>query len=347
MLHVYTSTDFILADTPDTLAAVDVLGGVPMLTPERFAIERADAHLLLIEEDVLAARCSLWWRGGPAVPGERPGLVGHYATVDDAAAEAVLSRAADLLRARGCTLAIGPMDGATWRGYRFVTQHAPQERGAEPAFAMEPAHPAAYPQQFAANGFAPLATYRSALVPDLRRLPGDSSGAPPGLRLRPLDPGRLDGELEALYDLMCASFREALLYTPPPKEAFVERYRKLLPQVDPRLVLLAEQGGRLAGCCFLLPDYRQAARGAVVDTVILKTLAVHPDWQGRGFGRWLVAEAHRTARACGFRRAIHALMHEANPSIRISGATARPIRRYTLFAKPLRANEAKPVKRNT
>jgi hypothetical protein len=45
--------------------------------------------------------------------------------------------------------------------------------------------------------------------------------------------------------------------------------------------------------------------------------------------------AQRKARALGFRRAIHALIHESNVSGRISARTAQTMRRYALFAKPL------------
>ena len=72
-----------------------------------------------------------------------------------------------------------------------------------------------------------------------------------------------------------------------------------------------------------------------MSTVILKTLAVHPDYSGLGLGGLLTARSHDAARQLGYHRVIHALMHETNKSRRISGHTAVPVRRYTLFAKPL------------
>lgn len=41
------------------------------------------------------------------------------------------------------------------------------------------------------------------------------------------------------------------------------------------------------------------------------------------------------ARALGFTRAIHALMHETNKSRNLSAHYAKTIRRYTLFSKKL------------
>ena len=40
-------------------------------------------------------------------------------------------------------MAVGPMDGSTWRRYRFIT-----ERGAEPAFFLETYNPDVWPLNF-------------------------------------------------------------------------------------------------------------------------------------------------------------------------------------------------------
>ena len=49
----------------------------------------------------------------------------------------------------------------------------------------------------------------------------------------------------------------------------------------------------------------------------------------------LVGMVQRKAYELGYRRAIHALMHERNVSQNISRRYARPIRRYALFARAL------------
>ena len=44
---------------------------------------------------------------------------------------------------------------------------------------------------------------------------------------------------------------------------------------------------------------------------------------------------HQAMHEAGYRRSLHALMHDDNPSGKISRHTAEVIRRYTLFARPL------------
>src|SRR6516164_8553648 len=83
----------------------------------------------------------------------------------------------------------------------------------------------------------------------------------------------------------------------------------------------------------------QAQSGGPVDTAIVKTMAVHPDYGGVGLGSLLMARCHQAIRAAGFTRAIHALFHEANRSGRISGHTSRVFRRYTLYSRPLTKEE--------
>ncbi|MFN0086638.1 MAG: N-acetyltransferase, partial [Blastocatellia bacterium] len=72
-----------------------------------------------------------------------------------------------------------------------------------------------------------------------------------------------------------------------------------------------------------------------VDTLIIKTVAVLPEAGYAGLGSLLVARAHEIAEAAGFRRVIHALMHETNRSRRISDHYAGTMRRYTLFSRAL------------
>jgi len=54
-----------------------------------------------------------------------------------------------------------------------------------------------------------------------------------------------------------------------------------------------------------------------------------------GEGGTPLLELDRSARDLGFRRAIHALIHETNVSRTISGRSARTFRRYALFSRQL------------
>jgi GNAT superfamily N-acetyltransferase len=315
------------------------LPGLSVLSPEVLDRQRPDASWMLVDQsDQIAARCSLWWRETPPMEGHRLGFIGHYAAHERGPAAQILRLACARLAEEGCSLAVAPIDGNTWQRYRLLT-----ERGPEPLFFLEPDNPDDWPGQLTGNGFAPLAEYYSAVNTDLGQ---DHTGhdeiarqvAGRGITIRSVDLDRFADELRALYALSAVSFRDNFLYTPIGEDDFVAQYRGIRPYVKPELVLLAERSGELVGFLFNVPDMLQAQRGQPIDTVIFKTMAVDPAHRDLGLGRLLIARGHLAARELGFRRAVHALMYENNRSRRISGHTARVIRRYTLFARPLGAS---------
>jgi GNAT superfamily N-acetyltransferase len=297
--------------------------------------DHPDESWAVTEGDQTLARCSLWWAAAPRLAGHRLGTIGHYFAADAAAAHRVLDDACRRLAEHGCTLAIGPMDGNTWRRYRFVT-----DRGPEPPFLLEPDNPDDWPGHFTGHCFTPLAEYFSAINDDLTRTDPQMTdvarrAADQGIVIRPIELDRFDAELRLIHALSLASFTRNFLYTAIGEEEFVAQYRGVRPHVRPELVPMAERAGELIGFLFMVPDLLQTQREQAVDTVIFKTMAVHPDHRSHGLGRLLMSLGHQTAHRLGYRRAIHALMHADNHSRRISDHTARTIRRYTLYARPL------------
>jgi predicted N-acetyltransferase YhbS len=225
------------------------------------------------------------------------------------------------------------MDGTTWRRYRLVTR-----RGTEPPFFLEPDNPDDYPAWFEAAGFSPLARYYSNLDPDL------GWGVPDavrqrlergGITIRPLDPADFTGELERIYDISIASFRNNFLYSPISRDEFLALYTRIRPVVQPELVLFAERAGEPVGFIFAVGDQLNRRAGELPETVIIKSLAVLPAWNGKGIGALLMAEVTAGARALGYRRGIHALMHEENRSRSLSGHHGTVMREYALFSRRL------------
>lgn len=325
-------------ESADARARFCSLAGLATLTPEAIERSHADAHWILNEGDSTCARCSLWWTHTPAVPGQKIGLIGHYAAHDAGAARQLLRFACDELARRGCTLAVGPMDGSTNRRYRLLT-----ERGTEPLFFLEPDNPDDWPEHFTGSGFAPLANYYSALQMGIERADGRVPAlaeqfAGEEITVRAFDAARFDEEVKRIHRVVVASFQNNTLASPIDEEEFLAQNRPLRPYVRPELILLAERAGDPIGFIFALPDWLQAQRGEKIDTVIVKTLAVHPVYSRRGLATLLTGRLRAIAHDLGYTRAIHALMHEHNVSRHISETNrGRIIRRYTLYARTLEA----------
>jgi GNAT superfamily N-acetyltransferase len=275
------------------------------------------------------ARCGLWWRSTPPYPEHRTGLIGHYKANGFGAALKLLSEACEILADRGCTLAIGPMDGSVWDSYRFVTN-----RGPEPVSSLEPDNPDSWPRHFISAGFRPLARYYSALSSSLGAVDPEVEETAArlvreGYVFRNPVMQCFEDELRRIHRIASAAFEGGFLFTPITEARFLLKYRALQSRIHPELVQLVEFRGE--PCAFLLamPD------PAREDTIILKTLAVRPEHRRRGLGKLLVCRAHHIAHEYGFRRAIHVLMHERNASVRLSGRTALRVRSFTLFGRPL------------
>lgn len=336
---------FVQATTPALIEQFCAFPGSYAVTSRSPAVADADAHWLAFGGDgAPVARCSLWWRNTPAPPAgvvneqERLGLIGHYAAAGASAGVALLEHACRELATQHCTLAVGPLDGNTFRHYRLLTERTVDGRARLPFF-LEPDNPDDWPAHFTVSGFAPLAHYFSALA---ELAPGDprtgalaEQVAAHGVRIRPVEIGQFEAELQRIFRVATESFAGNFLYTPISAAEFSAQYEPVRPLVEPRLVLIAEQNATPVGFLFALPDLAQAQRGEPIDTVIIKTVGVVPALGGIGLGGLLVAQVQEQAFQLGYRYAIHALMFEDNLSRKISARYAHPMRRYALFARPL------------
>ena len=326
-------TDISPADQADLELFCD-LKGLSDLSPSMVLQHGPDAVLMARVQGRLLARASLWWRQAPALRGERVGLIGHYAAQDSRSAIAILDDACRALALQGCSLAVGPMDGSTWRRYRLLV-----ERGDAPPFFLEPDNPDDWPLHFEAAGFRSFARYYSSINEDNARCK-DRSGLMQrveraGYTLRPLSSGDIEAELDRLWQVSSVAFRDNFLYVPISQAEFLELYTPLVRQVKPELVLIMERQGTPVAFCLALPDLLQAKRGQRVDTVIVKSIAVHESHRGKGLAAVMLAQINRTARALGMHRTIHALMQEDNASRLLDRPVMKDFRRYSLYAKAL------------
>jgi len=304
----------------------------PRFDPRLLLSRQVDEHLS--DEDG-ENHCSLWWTRVPEMPGERPGVIGHFAASAPGTAVKLLVAAVERLRSAGCTIALGPMDGNTWRRYRVLT-----ERGSEPPFFMEPDNPDWWAGAFLDSGFSPLATYTSSLVDELSRHDPRAERARvrlegQGIRFRNLRSDHFEEDLRRIYAVSVVSFTGNFLYTPIPESDFVAQYLPYREKIRSEFVYIAEDQGAPVGYLFAIPDYAELQRGAPLRTLVGKTLASLPGRRYGGLGVVLTDLLHQRASEEGFNRVIHALQYEGNSVRNMSEFFGRVMRRYTLFSRRL------------
>ncbi|MES2997665.1 MAG: GNAT family N-acetyltransferase [Verrucomicrobiota bacterium] len=317
-------------------------GPIPDEFPERNFMEdlaspgeRPDARVITIDKHgAISGHVALWWKETPEHEGSRVGAIGGFHAATPDACGQVLDAACERLTQAGCRLAVGPMNGNTWRRHRFII-----ESNGRGSYFMETRHPAAWPCWWRDAGFSELSRYRSAALPldgnrtvsaeTMQRL------AARGVTIRPLDMTRFDDELKTIFELSLTGFPENFLYTPIEAPEFFGAYGKIRPHLDPDFVRIAERDGRPCGFVFCMPDLDATKRGEK-PALIVKTLAVDPASRRFGLGSVLVDDVQTIAHAKGYREAIHATQNETNNVSRITGRHAATwFRRYGLFAKTL------------
>jgi L-amino acid N-acyltransferase YncA len=302
----------------------------------RLQMEQADQHFAALDQhQQVRARCSVWWRDTANVNGSRAGAIGHYAATDAGYGEAVLQYAIRELKSRRCDIAVGPLDGNTWRRYRFIT-----ERGDANPFFLEPDNPEEWPLHFESVGFSPLAHYVSEINPDIaNRQPELGSLRDKftdlGIQIVPVDVDDPVDDMAGIYRVVCESFKEAFMYTPLDIDNYCSMYEPLLMQVDPRLMLVAKHAGEVVGFILAPPDFLQLQYQHRMDAIVIKTVAVLPQKEYSGLGRVLIVDLLKNAIGMGFTTAISALMQTQNRSQKISSDCAGPMRAYALYAREL------------
>lgn len=278
---------------------------------------------------------SAWWRNAPQLLGERTGCIGALKASNTNAALALIHVATRALSQAGCTLAIGPMDGNSWHNYRAVTRC-----GTRAPFLFEPSPHAIEADCFEEAGYSVLARYSSSESTNLsssqeRAAKYWQSLTTQGFEITTLDGETIENMLPVIHAFMSRSFSDNFLYSPISYKDFLARYRPIIPYIDMRTLIAVRHQGKLAGLLFAIPDLMQAERGESIDTLIYKTLAIDPDYRSQGLSLAMTLYADGIAESLGYRRVIHALMHEHNRSLITSDKLAVRFREYALFARRL------------
>lgn len=265
------------------------------------------------------------------------GVIGHFEAHEAAAARLVLAEACAALAGRGVRRVLGPMNGSTWGRYRLALPGEDALVSQPPPFLGEPVNPDAYPAWFEAAGFEVAARYESRVdespqepAADARALAARVAGA--GIRVRALDLANFAAESRILFELSLAAFADNPYYTPIAWEEFQAQYEKLRGMLRPELVLIAEDAAaRPVAFQFAYLDPFAQAAGAAPRAVV-KTVATRPEARGMGLAGHMLDLLRERAVTLGARSVIHALMHVANFSMKMSSRhRSRVFRRYALY----------------
>ena len=206
---------------------------------------------------------------------------------------------------------IGPIDGSTWHGYRLVSY-----TDGSPGFPMEPSNPLWYNDVYTDLGFVPIKKYFSErfLIKDIK--PYEKSLAVTIRQFKAED-------LSVMYEISEKGFSDNFLYEPISYAEFEALYLPTVSMVAHDFILVAEVDRKAVGFLFAF---------VYQEILILKTIAVLPEYRSIGIGRRLINATLVKGEKMGIEVGIGALFIEGNTSGKIVANYGGEIfREYTLY----------------
>lgn len=168
--------------------------------------------------------------------------------------------------------------------------------------------------------------YKPGDIPDPARQLAEATETLEGLRIRSVDPTRLDAEVRTIMTIFNEAWSQNWGYLPLTERELAKMAQDLRPILDPEVALIAELNGEPAAMALSLPNVNEAIAdlhgrlfptGAIkllwrlwrrkIRSLRLVVLGIRPELRGRpelkGLSVLLYVESHRRAKARGYTEA--------------------------------------------
>ena len=309
---------------------------------QKIMIERPSEIVIFNDESNIVIGSLHLWHNRPDYNGRKTSYIGnvniHEKYRKDE--EQLFNKIFEELKKEGIETIIGPLNGTTWNTYRYVT-----EKGSRRQFLLEPWNEDYSVSLFEKLGFKPLAGYISTVMEGM-----DSDGRRnlnkkieklkkfdyyKDIKVESAENKDLLTVLNKVYDLTVEAFKNNFLYSELEREIFLKMYMSYEDKIIKKFFKMLYLGDELIGYVFGIPDYAELGYKGKIDTIILKTIAVSPEYNGKGMGYILINSLIEEAEKEGYENVIYALMHESNVSKNIGLLLGNMLRKYTLFIKEL------------
>ena len=259
--------------------------------------------------------------------------IGNYECMDNPVyAAKILTHVQSEARLMNAPYLIGPMNGSTWENYRFGISDE------NPAFFTEQFHHLYYNRHFKDAGFEPIASYYSNIDRGMKFdkpeiLKREQEFSEDGVVIRSIDLSHFEEEIERIYEFNSVAFKTNFLYTPIKKETFIAKYTHTKNYINPEFTLLAEDKNQdLIGYFFCLHDFFNSKE----KSLIVKTLARHPDPKWGGLGHVIGNVIYRKAVDLQYTSAIHSFVYQHGTSTKLTANfSGINYRNYVLYGKKL------------
>jgi GNAT superfamily N-acetyltransferase len=255
------------------------------------------------------------------------GIIGFYECIDDDKVSSLLiNKAIDYLHKNKCLKIRGPINISIWNTYRFVVDQKDNN-----SFILEPLTKNYYIKQFSNEGFKVIEEFGSAQRADFNTIlsfvKNDyESILKEGYNIRTLTKDNFIQGILSIKEMVQEIFRDSNSFVEISKEEYLylyEGYEKVLDQTF--IHIISNLDGMDVGFCTSIIDPLQK------QTIVLKTIGVLPEYQGKKVGAALLYEQHRKAQELGATKEIYALIKMGNIITKLPYPGIEVIRKYVLL----------------
>ena len=309
---------------------------------QKIMIERPLEIVIFNDESNIVIGSLHLWHNRPDYNGRKTSYIGNVNIYEKYRKdeEQLFNKVFEELKKEGIETIIGPLNGTTWNTYRYVT-----EKGNGRPFLLEPWNEDYSVSLFEKLDFKHLAGYISTVMEGM-----NSDGRKnlnkkieklkkfdyyKDIKVESAENKDLLTVLNKVYDLTVEAFKNNFLYSELEREIFLKMYMSYEDKIIKKFFKMLYLGDELIGYVFGIPDYAELGYKGKIDTIILKTIAVSPIYNGKGMGYILINSLVEEAEKEGYENVIYALMHESNVSKNIGLLLGNMLRKYTLFIKEL------------
>ena len=265
------------------------------------------------------------------------GTIGEMEISDKQYGKFLLEKCEEILKEKGLHYIVAPMNENTWGKYRTMKQS-----NGEPLFLLENVNPMSDNEILLKAGYQEIYTYtstkgklenayQSQSIEMMRKKIQEK-----GITIRNFNKENYMEDLKKIYHISLKSFGRNPLYTPIDEESFLKQYIPYVHLADEDIILLAEKDGKEIGFIFCIPDFGETKRSQKISTIIVKTVAVIPEFQKLAIGNVLMSDIANIAKQKGFEKWICAFMYANNTSQKMAKRNqTEVIREYALYGKKI------------
>lgn len=294
-------------------------------------------ELVMKNGEKILGKATCFINGTPSIKNEKIATIGELECTSTQNGVNILEKCCEIIKEKGFKYAVGPMNGNTWNKYRCI-----RKTTEEPEFLLENVDKKEFNSMFKKAGFKEIHTYSSTkgkikdafsdkILDDMY-----SKLKKEGFSIRNFKRANAKEELEKIFEVAKTSFTRNPLYTDIDKNDFLSQYEKYISMCDERLILIAEKDEEPIGFLFSMPNFNISRPNEKVTTLILKTIAVKPEYEEYSLGNIMLNEIRKTSLELGFTEWIFAFMYKNNTSQRMAQRNnTETIREYSLYGKDL------------